>query len=140
MPFKCSAPHLSWSEYPSGSDALRQSCIMFGGSGFGIHLSRKFPPPRVATRLNTYCRYIPILGTIYYVGKAPVTKACQRLSVYLILRKLMMDGRYNGERTKWGKVYSSDRLDQFLDQQVTYPKSLHLDVTGEWSSCCSCLW
>jgi len=87
--------------------------------------------------------YIPLYGTYRWVREAPVTQATRRLSVYLILRRLLSDSEPPvegedgfGERKK----FRSKHLTEYLGQEVTYSRRLHKDVDGTWSSFCNCLW
>ena len=84
-------------------------------------------------------RYIPGWGTYRYANRAPITKVNSRLSTYLLLRRLLSESDPIG-KSKGQKAYRSKHLTEYLGQEVTYSKSLHKDISGDWTSCCSCLW
>jgi hypothetical protein len=89
-------------------------------------------------------RYIPFLGTWRYASKAPISKVDSRISTYLLLRRLLSESDpIEIEKKRYGKsqrVYRSKHLTEYLGQEVTYSKSLHKDISGDRTSCCSCLW
>jgi len=97
-----------------------------------------------AIRQELMKRYIPFWGTYRYANRAPITKVNSRLSTYLLLRRLLSESEpIEIEKKRYGKsqrVYKSKHLTEYLGTEVVYSKALHKDISGEWTSCCSCLW